>query len=190
MIADLKLSEFIEALSSSKPVPGGGGASAVTGAVGAALAGMVSSLTLLSERHGDVHDEMEEIKARTDQLQSRLLELADEDAAVFAPLAAAYKIPKDAPGRVITLETALLSACGPPLEIMRVCAEVMELFPVLRERGAKMAISDVYAGEILCKAAIKSASFNVFINTKLMKDREKASETDRLAHGMVEQWCG
>jgi len=189
MISKMDLSAFIDVLSSSEPTPGGGGASAVTGAMGAALAGMVASLTLKSAKYSDVHTEMADIKSQTDKLQMRLLELADEDAAVFAPLAAAYKIPKDEPGRDETLEKALVYACSAPLDIMSACADALKLFPVLREKGTKMAVSDVDAGEILCKSAIRTASFNVFINTKLMKDRAKAEETDNLTRKMVEECC-
>jgi formiminotetrahydrofolate cyclodeaminase len=189
MIAKMKVGTFINALSNSDPTPGGGGASAVTGAMGVALAGMVASLTYKSDKYVDVHDEMAEIKAQSDKLQMRLLELADEDAIVFAPLAAAYKIPKEIPGRGITLENALVDACSVPFEVMNVCVEALRLFPILREKGTKMALSDVYGGEFLCKAAIKTASFNVFINTKLMKNKAKAKELDDATWRMVEEWC-
>lgn len=188
MIADMNLAEFINVLSSEEPTPGGGGASALTGAMGVALAGMVASLTLNSDKYKDVHAEMRDIKAQTDSLQARLLNLADVDAAGFAPLAAAYKIPKDDPMRAEILEDALIGACSPPLTIMRVCANAMELFPVLRKKGSKMAVSDVDAGEALCRAAIKAASYNVFINTKLMKDRTKAESMNTVTQRMVEEW--
>ena len=38
--------EFVEVLASKEPVPGGGGASALVGAVGCALGNMVGSLTV------------------------------------------------------------------------------------------------------------------------------------------------
>jgi formiminotetrahydrofolate cyclodeaminase len=189
MIAKMNLLTFITELSGSAPTPGGGGASAITGAMGVALAGMVASLTLKSDRYSDVRAEMADIKAQSDELQMRLIELADEDARVFAPLAAAYKIPKDSPSHIVTLENALVDASLVPLEIMRVCVDSLRLFPELREKGTKMAMSDVYAGELLCKTAIKAASFNVFINTKLMKNKAKAKELDDSTWRMVEEWC-
>lgn len=188
MIVNLSCTEFIDVLSSSEPAPGGGGAAAMTGSMGVALAGMVASLTLKSKKYEDVHDEMHEIKLQTEKIQKRLLELVDVDAAVFTPLAAAYKIPKDDPMRTEILENALIGACSPPLTIMRVCANAMEIFPVLREKGTKMALSDVDAGETLCKAAIKAASLNVTINTQLMRDRAKAEEMNNLTQRMVEEW--
>ncbi|MCL1820981.1 MAG: cyclodeaminase/cyclohydrolase family protein [Oscillospiraceae bacterium] len=186
MIADTKIKDFLAALSSAEPTPGGGGASALTGSVAASLAGMVASLTLNSKKYEEFHDEIREIKTRADELRDKLIELADIDAEAFAPLAAAYRIPKDDPNRAETLETALAGACTPPLTIMRLCANTMELFPILREKGTKMAVSDVDAGEVLCRAAINAASYNVYINTKLMRDKNKADELNKIARKLVD----
>ena len=54
--------EFVEVLSSKAPVPGGGGASALVGAVGTALGNMVGSLTVGKKKYADVEDEMWELK--------------------------------------------------------------------------------------------------------------------------------
>ena len=85
--------EFVNALATKAPVPGGGGASALVGAIGTALGNMVGSLTVGKKKYADVEAEMQELKEKCDQLQSELLELVEKDAEVFAPLAQAYGRP-------------------------------------------------------------------------------------------------
>lgn len=188
MLIDKTCGEFAEVLASAEPVPGGGGAAALTGAMGAALGEMVVNLTLKSKKYAEFHSELAELRVTISCLRTRLLKLVDDDAEAFAPLAAAYKLPKDDPNRAMVMENALGNACVTPFDIMNACAEMMPLFAVLREKGTKMAVSDVYAGETLCKAAIKTASYNIYINTELMSDREKAGELDDKSKGLVEAW--
>lgn len=190
MIVNKTCAEFIEVLASDAPVPGGGGAAALTGAMGAALGGMVAALTLKSKKYADVHAEMAALNERITGIRNRLLQLVDEDAEAFAPLAGAYQIPKDDPLRAGIMEKALVHACTTPSDIMKASAEMLALFNILREKGTRMAVSDADAGEDLCRAAIKAASRNIFINTELMHDRAKAAELDDWAKGEVEKWNG
>ena len=87
--------EFVEVLSSKAPVPGGGGASALVGAVGTALGNMVGSLTVGKKKYADVEDEMWELKKKCDQLQKDFLHLIERDAEVFEPLSKAYGMPRE-----------------------------------------------------------------------------------------------
>ena len=75
--------EFVEVLASKAPVPGGGGASALVGAIGTALGNMVGSLTVGKKKYADVEDEMWELKKKADELQKDLLHLIERDAEVF-----------------------------------------------------------------------------------------------------------
>ena len=86
--------EFVEVLASKAPVPGGGGASALVGAVGTALGNMVGSLTVGKKKYADVEEEMWELKGKCDQLQKDFLRLIERDAEVFEPLSKAYGMPK------------------------------------------------------------------------------------------------
>ena len=87
-----KVGDFIDELSSRAPTPGGGGASALCGAVAISLGSMVASLTIGKKKYADVEEEITALKEKADNTASRLLELADKDAEVFAPLAAAYSL--------------------------------------------------------------------------------------------------
>ncbi len=180
--------EFVEVLASNAPVPGGG-AAALVGAIGTALGNMVGSLTVGKKKYADVEAEMQALKARSDGLQRKLLDLVAQDAVCFEPLSKAYGIPKDDPNRDRILEEATLTACSVPMEIMETCCEALDVIAVFAEKGSRLAVSDAGCGAVCCKAALQSASLNVFINTKSMKDRQKAEELNRKANAMLEQYC-
>ena len=177
--------EFVEVLASKAPVPGGGGASALVGAVGTALGNMVGSLTVGKKKYADVEDEMYELKAKCDQLQKDFLRLIERDAEVFEPLAKAYGMPRETEeekaekARVMAI--VLKDACSVPMEIMEKCCELLDITNVL-------AISDAGVGAAFCKAALQGASLNVFINTKSMADKEYAAELNAKADAMLEKY--
>ena len=87
--------EFVEVLASKAPVPGGGGASALVGAVGTALGNMVGALTVGKKKYADVEEEMKELMAKATTLQDELLHLIERDAEVFEPLSKAYGMPRE-----------------------------------------------------------------------------------------------
>ena len=87
--------DFTEVLASKAPVPGGGGASALVGALGMALGNMVGALTVGKKKYAAVEEEIKALMAQAETLQTELLSLVEKDAEVFAPLAAAYSMPKE-----------------------------------------------------------------------------------------------
>ena len=93
--SDKSCKEFVEVLSTKAPVPGGGGASALVGAVGTALGSMVASLTVGKKKYADVEAEMYQLKEKAVELQEELLHLVERDAEVFEPLSKAYGLPKE-----------------------------------------------------------------------------------------------
>ena len=181
--------DFVTALASSAPVPGGGGAAALVGAVGTALGNMVGSLTVGKKRYADVESEIIALKAKCDALQSELLDQVAEDAKGFEPLAKAYGIPKDDPDRERVLEEATVSACQAPMRIMELCCKAIEAVAVFAEKGSRIAVSDAGCGAVILKAALQSASLNVFINTRSLKDRATADGLNAKANAMLEQYC-
>ena len=183
------LENFTGVLASSAPVPGGGGASALCGAVGAALASMVCGLTAGKKKYAQYEEDIQRILSRAGELRGELLAGIDGDAEAFAPLAKAYSIPKDDPGRTEVMESALRTACGAPMDIMRLCCNVIDLHAELAEKGSALAISDVGVGVIAAKSALMGASLNVFINLKSMSDKEYASALEAEAESMLERYC-
>ncbi len=181
--------EFVEVLASNAPVPGGGGAAALVGAIGTALGNMVGSLTVGKKKYADVQDEIIALKAKCDALQKDLLDQVPADAEGFEPLAKAYGIPKDDPTRDQVLEEATLVACKVPMKIMELCCEAIEAIAVFAAKGSRLAVSDAGCGAVCCKAAMQAASLNVFINTKSLKNREAAEALNAKANGMLDKYC-
>lgn len=167
---------FLEELSSAAPVPGGGGASAAAGAMSAALGSMVGNLTTGKKKYAEYQSEIEEIIAKAGALRDDFKTLVEKDAEVFEPLAKAYSIPKDEPGRDEILESCLKTAASAPYEMVVKTCETARILERLAVIGSRLAISDVGVGAALCRSAAEGAAMNVYINTKLMKDRAYAED--------------
>ncbi|MGI6705086.1 MAG: cyclodeaminase/cyclohydrolase family protein [Clostridia bacterium] len=183
--------EFVDMLASKAPVPGGGGASALCGALGMALGSMVGNLTLGKKKYQDVQEDIENILEKAQVLQKELLDLVEKDAEVFEPLSKAYGMPKNTEEERAekdrVMEEALKLASSVPLEIMEKTIQAIELHEELAAKGTRLAISDVGVGVQFCKAALIGASLNVFINTKYMKDRETAQKLDDRTDKMLKE---
>ena len=181
--------EFVKVLASDAPAPGGGGAAALVGAIGTALGNMVGSLTVGKKKYADVQDEIIALKAQWDELQKELLDQVEADDKGFVPLAKAYGIPKDDPNRDAILEEATVTACAVPMHIMELCCQALDCVAVFAAKGSRLAVSDAGCAAVCCKAALQAASLNVFINTKSLKNREKAEELNAKANGMLDKYC-
>jgi formiminotetrahydrofolate cyclodeaminase len=188
MLSQKTLPEFVEVLASKEPVPGGGGASALVGAVGVALGNMVGSLTVGKKKYANVEADIVRLQRDATVLQNELLRLIDLDAEDFAPLAAAYSIPKYDPTRADVMEIALRNACETPLAIMRETAKAINLLAEFAEKGSSLALSDAAVGAVFCRAALQGASFNVFINTKSMSDRAYAERLNAEADALLSEY--
>ena len=189
MIEKRALGEWMEVLASKAPVPGGGGASALGGALGAALGQMVVNLTVGKKRYASVEEEMQLRLVELKKLQEELLGLADQDAEVFAPLAEAYGLPAETEEqkaeKARMMEERLLAASLVPLQMMEKASEVLDILAELEKKGSRMAISDVGVAVQFARAALLGAVMNVYINTKSMKNREKAGELNRRAQKLT-----
>lgn len=184
--------EFIDVLSSSAPIPGGGGASALVGAIGVALGNMVGSLTVGKKRYADVEADIVRCKKEADEITQTLLELVAKDAEVFEPLSKAYSLPKNTPEELAKREevmaVVLKDACEVPLQIMKTCARGLDLMDEFAEKGSRIALSDAGVGATLLKSALQGASLNIYINTKSMKDRTLAEQFNHEADSLRETY--
>ena len=180
--------QFTEKLASKAAVPGGGGAAALVGAVGAALGAMVGNLTIGKKKYAAVEAEIQAILAEIQAIRTELLRLVDADAEAFLPLSKAYGIPKDDPTRGEVMESALRLACQVPMELMRTLGRAIELHAILGQKGSRLALSDVGVGVLCCKTALQSASLNVWINTKSMADRAYAGAVEAEADAILQNY--
>jgi len=189
MMAEQKMNEFIEVLSSNAPVPGGGGASAYAAAIGMSLGSMVANLTTGKKKYAQYQTEIEEVTDVAKKLTKELIEFMDKDAEAFEPLSKAYGLPKNTPEELVIreeiMEKALVAASETPLALMGKILEAMKLLDRLSIIGSRLAISDVGVGIQMAKAALNGASLNVFINTKLMKDRAVADSMNEKADELL-----
>lgn len=190
MIQDFTIDTFLEKLSSKSPTPGGGGAAGLGGAMGAALGEMVVNLTLGKKRYAHVEEEMKSFLEKLEVLKSEFLRLADEDEVVFVPLAAAYGLPsgteEEKKRKDEVLETHLLGATLVPLMVMERALETLDIMEVLAEKGSRLAVSDVGVGVQFIRSALLGAKMNVSINTKSLKQREKAGQLQAQADKLAE----
>ena len=180
--------EFTELVASPAPAPGGGRASALAAAVGAALADMVGELTVGKKKFAKIEGELRAMMARAQDLRVRLLACVEKDAEAFEPLSRAYGIPKDDPERDAVMEECLRGAAAVPLEIFDLCCEAIALQKEFAEKGSKMVISDAATGAALCAGALCGAAVNVKVNTKLMKDRAYADAVNAHIDGNLETY--
>jgi methenyltetrahydrofolate cyclohydrolase len=180
--------EFSEALASKAAVPGGGGASALAGALGAALGDMVGELTVGKKKYADVEPIIRELMAQAQTLREELLACIGKDAEAFEPLSKAYGIPKDDPTRAEVMENCLRAAAAPPMEIMELSAKTLDLLRGFADMGSKLAISDAATGAAMSRAALYGAAMNVRVNTAAMQDREYAAKVNARVDALIEQY--
>ena len=182
------ITEFAEVLASSAAVPGGGGASALVGALGAALGSMVGALTVGKPKYAAVEEDVKALMVKAEELRSQLLSCVEEDAVAFEPLAKAYAIPKDDPTRDETMEKCLRQAASVPLKILDLSCQMIQLHREFADKGSVLAVSDAATGVVFCWSAMYGAAVNVKVNTKPMKDRTYAEKINRQVDRMMETY--
>jgi formiminotetrahydrofolate cyclodeaminase len=182
------ISAFTEESASKAPVPGGGGVSALCGALAASLAEMVTNLTTGKKKYAEYEEEIQKIMTETETLRVNLLACITKDAEAFEPLAAAYSMDKNTEGYAERMEQCLRTAAEPPYQIMKYCTEVIKLDERLAVIGSKLAVSDAGTSVMLAGGALYGAYLNVRVNTRLMKNRAYAEELEKHADALLEEY--
>lgn len=186
--ADLKVSEFLDALANSEPTPGGGTASAVAGAMGASLMFMVTGLAKSRTNGDEEKAALAQARGPLGSIRDRLVRLAEDDSSAFDAVMAAYRLPKasdaERAARATAIEHSLQHATVVPLETLRACAQALEIASVVAANGNRSAASDVGVAIGLLEAAAEGAEANVRINLGGLKDevfrRTTGAESARL----------
>src|SRR6059036_2053242 len=178
------LDGWLEELAGGAPVPGGGSAAALAGALAGALVAMVARLTTGRKAYAAVQGRVAEIVAEADALRAQLRRLVDDDAAAYARVSAAYKLPKDAPGRRRAVDEALVGAARTPLAMARGAARLAALAGEIGMIGNKNARSDARVAGVLAAAALTGAIENVRVNVASLSEpglgRSLLEEAERL----------
>jgi formiminotetrahydrofolate cyclodeaminase len=195
-ITELPARELIERLATSDPIPGGGSASALAGAMGAALVRMVVALTSGRPGAAESEPELSEIAIAAATCQSELLNLAELDAAAYAAVVRARRLPKETDlerqARAVQVAAATREATRAPMQTARVAATVLDLAERLAPIGNRNAVSDVGVAALLAATAIRGAALNVRINLPYLDAdepvrEEAAAEIDPLLAGLDER---
>jgi glutamate formiminotransferase/formiminotetrahydrofolate cyclodeaminase len=185
------LSGFVSSVASSAPVPGGGSVAAHVGALAAALVQMVAGLTAGKKKYVSVDAEMRAIALDAAGLVTQLSALVSRDAAAFAEVAAAYKMPNEPQdafarrGEAVT--KALLFAAQVPLETARLCVKAVEMAVVAATKGNTNAASDAGVAALLGEAGCRGAALNVRINVAALDDKSLGAALLEEANQLVKQ---
>ena len=174
-ITETSIDDFLEALASKDPTPGGGSAAAIMGAMGAALVSMVCNVSFGKKGYEAAEAELREVREASEGLRRRLTGMVAEDVSAFGELMAAYKLPKETDEekqrRSHAIQASLKRATEVPLACARDCAEVIGLSRRAGEHGYLGVISDAGVAVSAAYAAARSAALNVYINAPSLKDR-------------------
>lgn len=175
-LTELKSTDFLTALASSAPAPGGGGGAAMAGALAAALASMVANLTIGKEKFAQQEPEAKELLDEAEEVRQTLLQLVEDDAAVFNSFMACYKLPKgteeEKTARTQAIRQAAKQAAEVPLAIAKASYRALQLAQRLVCIGNPGVITDGACSALLARAALRCAEYNVRINLGLTKDEE------------------
>jgi formiminotetrahydrofolate cyclodeaminase len=183
--------EFLAALGSSAATPGGGAASALAGALGAALTEMVAQLTVGRPRFAQVDEAMRAVVTQAQRIRADLLALMEEDEQAYAAVAAAYKLPKtseeEQARRDEAVQLALRAAMEPPLHVMERACDAMDLASEVAASGNPSVASDAGCAALLGEAAVRTAGLNVLANVVLLRDQEVADQAREQIAGYEER---
>jgi methenyltetrahydrofolate cyclohydrolase len=183
MFIERSVADFMDALASSEPTPGGGSTAALAGALAAGLVSMVCQLTIGKRRFRDVEAALQEILAQAEALRQRMAELMEQDAAAYTSVMGAYRLPNHTPEEQQHRQSVMLQAIEKatfvPLEIAEGCAQILELALPAAEMGNPWAVSDAGAAALLAEAALHAALLNVHINLRNHQDTPLAADARR-----------
>ncbi len=177
---DLTLDEFRERLSSDAPAPGGGAASAIAASLGASLVAMVAALSVDRPKYSAYAEQIAQYGGAARGLASALLEMADDDARVYASFGRALKLPRESDAekatRTAAIRAAAREAAGVPLRILEACREVVVASEALAGRSNLNAASDLAVASRMAEAAAHGAAENVMVNLPAIADAAVADE--------------
>jgi formiminotetrahydrofolate cyclodeaminase len=171
---EMALADLMDAFSSTDPVPGGGSAAALAGAVGASLLLMVAGIPKTKTGAPEETADLAEAAARLHPLRDQLLELVDRDSEAYTQVMAALRLPKgtdaEKAARKQVIDRATRAATETPLDTMRACQQALRGAVVVATNGNRRTTSDVGVGVELLLAALRGARMNVDINLSALDD--------------------
>lgn len=179
MLADRSVRDLLTAFSSSDPTPGGGSASALASAVGAALLLMVAGLAKTRSGSGEDREALTAAAGALAEIRAGLTGAIDADTTAYNMVVAAYKRPKvsadEQAARQTAIQLALRAATDVPLGVMLMSASALGQAIVIAAHGHRAAASDVGVAVALLRAGSRGARLNVEINVGSIADAAYAA---------------
>lgn len=183
-IEEQQVGEFLSALASSTPTPAGGSAAAITAAQGAALLHMGASFALTKADPAALADDslqwVQQAAEDAARTGATLRTLADQDAAAFQAVLAAYRLPRDGDtalsARTAAIQKAWQDAVQIPYLVAASCRlMVLRCLPVARACPPSL-VGDVLAALQLLRAGWTISLNNMRINLTSIQDSNVVAE--------------
>ena len=191
VFAKQQIESFVQDLNSAKPMPGGGSAAAICGAMAAALAGMSAHMTVGKKKYAAVEDRMQEIIAEAGTLQAEMLDMAQEDADMYSQVLQTYKLPntttEEAEARKQAIEEASKTAVDSSLKVTGACVRIIKLAYTTVSEGNRMMVTDGSASALLARACQQVAAYNVRINLGGVKEKAARDDAERMLAGHLSE---
>ncbi|MDQ5824521.1 MAG: cyclodeaminase/cyclohydrolase family protein [Chloroflexota bacterium] len=173
-LTKMTVQDFIEQLASAQPTPGGGSASALAGAMSAAMVEMACNLTVGRDKFRDVEADLTVVLARAKELRGTLLEAVDQDTEAYDQVSQAYKLPRSTDAekaeRTAAIQAGLQYATEVPLRVAQASHEIYQLATIAIEKSNPNVASDAKVAQLLADAARDGAIANVNINLGSITD--------------------
>lgn len=184
----LSCSEFAAQLAAKQSVPGGGGAAALVGALAASLGAMTANFTTGKKAYAQHEEALQRMIADLDELRGQMLDHVNGDAKGFSSYMEAFHLPKDNPNRDAALEQATKDSAATPFAMMQDITRIIEILEELATKGSKMLLSDTACGASLARAALETASINVYANVRSSNDAKWARDIETQCDMMLAEY--
>jgi formiminotetrahydrofolate cyclodeaminase len=191
LLANLKITEYLEKAAAGTAVPGGGSVAALNASLAAGLTEMVANLTIGKKGYEAVAEEMNDIVGKTTELREKLTAAIDRDAEAYSEVMAAFKLPKATDQekglRSLEIQKAFKHAALVPLEVAHHAVEVIDLAGRAVDSGNKNAVTDGLVAAMNARTAALAALYNVKINLGSIEDDEFVKKLTRKINDLEQQ---
>lgn len=189
-LSEMTVKNYIDLLASDVGAPGGGSASALTGAQGTALCAMVCALSIGKKKYAEHEELLQATRKRSEKLSKELLQVMDEDTEAFNRVSAVFSMPRETKEqkaqRAAALQDALKKCTVVPLKAMELMEEGIRLVNGIVGKSNASAASDLGCAALNLKAGMEGAWYNVRINLSGIKDEAFVQENQQKAEKLRE----
>ena len=191
MLANLKITQYLEKAAAGTAVPGGGSVAALNASLAAGLTEMVANLTIGKKGYEAVAEEMNAIAGKAAELRDKLTAAIDRDAEAYSEVMAAFKLPRatdrEKELRKQAIQKAFKHAALVPMEVANQAVKVLDLAGRAVADGNKNAVTDGLVAAMNARTAALAALYNVKINLGSIEDDEFEKKLTREINDLEQQ---